>query len=135
LIILLAIALWLADIRLNAGAFEPPRGFARNRLFVASPIHIFVIVYVTFHYCWHMFWLMVSQPDTGTLYWHAPVFSGITLTHVECSVLVAMMLLVVTGFWFRECKSDRLRIADCSLAATEIVTLAFTMLAIPQHGG
>lgn len=82
-----------------------------------------------------MFWLIVSQPDAGTLYWHTPIFSFITLAHVEHMVLAAMMLLVATGFWFRDCNSDRIRIADCLLAATEIVTLVFTMLAIPQNGG
>jgi hypothetical protein len=82
-----------------------------------------------------MFWLMVSLPDTGTLYWHTPIFSFITLTHVERLVLAAMILLVATGFWFRECNSGRVRVADCLLAATEIDTLAFAMLAIPQHGG
>lgn len=134
LIVFLAAALRLADIRLNAGFVERPLGFAHTRPFLASPVHIIVIVYVTFHCCWHMFWLMVSLPDTGTLYWHTPVFLFITLTHVERLVLVAMMLLVATEFWFRDCKSDRVRIADCLLAATEIVTLAFTMLAMPQHG-
>lgn len=135
LIPLVALGLWLADSRLNGGFVKRPIGFGRDRLYVASPIHITVIVYLTFHYCWHMFWLMVSLPNTGTLYWHTPIFSFITLTHVERLVLAAMILLVATGFWFRECNSGRVRVADCLLAATEIATLAITMLAIPQHGG
>jgi hypothetical protein len=135
LIPLVAIGIWFADSRLNGGIIKRPIGFACDRLFVASPIHITVIVYLTFHCCWHMFWLIVSQPDTGTLYRHTPIFSFITLAHVEQMVLATMMLLVATGFWFRDCNSDRVRMADCLLAATEIVTLAFTMLAIPQNGG
>lgn len=135
LIPFVATGLWLADSRLNGGFTKSPRGFARDHQFVASPIHVTVVVYLAFHYCWHMLWLMVAQPETGTVYWHIPIVSVITLTHVERMVLTAMMLLVVTGFWLRDCNTHLVRVADCLLTATETVILAITMYAMPQHGG
>ncbi|GAA4461878.1 hypothetical protein [Novipirellula rosea] len=135
LIPVVATGLWLADWRLNRGFTKRPRGFARDPLFVASPIHTTVIVYLVFHYCWHMFWLIVSLPETGASYWHTPIVWGITLTHVERMVVAAMIVLVVTVFWFRGCNSDLVRVGDCLLTATEAVTLAFTMFAMPQYVG
>lgn len=134
-IILAALVFWAADWKFNR--FEPKLsiGFAQGKPFLASPIHITVIVYLVFHYCWHLFWLMVSLPDAGAMHWHTPMVSGITLADVERAVLAGLMTLVAIEFWFRECKSRRLRAADCLVAATETVFLGYTMLAMPQHGG
>ena len=73
---------------------------------------------------------MVATRDFGAIFWHMPTLGALTLAHVERGGIVAMMILVVTGFWFRDLKVARLRWVDCSLTSTELVMLGMTWFAI-----
>jgi len=134
-IALVAIGFFVADWRVNRYAANRSSGYSQSRAFLASPMHITVFVFLVLHFCLHIFWLMVSSPDTGTLYWHTPVIASITLANVQRAVLTGLIALVAVEFWFRESNARCCFAADSLVAASEVGFLVFSIYTIPQSEG